>query len=150
MLQDILASVLPFMTLASFITSGQAISSPAPKTPPQPKEEKAYVWHVKKGDALSTIALSEYGKTDYWTNIWNDNPWIKTPNVIEEKWKIKLSSNKPTEVAKLTPEQASVLVYAKATYSLKTAPTEATPATETKPSSYDSVYQEAGAKYDVP
>lgn len=59
---------------------------------------------VKKGDTLSQIAEKEYGSINYWTNLWNDNPWIEDPNLIEKDWKLKLRRTNPEESATLSAE----------------------------------------------
>lgn len=67
-------------------------------------KEEVRDYTVKNGDTITKIAEEEYGSKDYWTNIWNDNPWIENPNLIEKDWKLKLSLEKPTSVATLSSE----------------------------------------------
>ncbi len=67
-------------------------------------KEEVRDYTVKNGDTITKIAEEEYGSKDYWINIWNDNPWIENPDLIEKDWKLKLSLEKPTSVATLSSE----------------------------------------------
>lgn len=112
MWQEIIASVLPFATLVSFTLSTPATpSGQVSETHETVRGEKAVEkkpapkkWVVEKGQTLSVIARKEYGQADYWKNIWNKNPWIENPNLVEEGWEITLLAQNPTEVAELKPE----------------------------------------------
>ena len=59
---------------------------------------------VNSGDTLGSIAESEYGDAKYWTSLWNDNPWIEDPNIIEDNWQIKIRPTYPLEVEMLKPQ----------------------------------------------
>lgn len=50
---------------------------------------------VKSDDTLSSIAESFYGDDEYWTTIWNDNPFLIDENVITEGMKLKIRTEKP-------------------------------------------------------
>jgi hypothetical protein len=69
------------------------------------KEDEMRVYVVKEGETISEIAQNEYGSRDFWTNIWNDNPWIEDPNLIEEEWRLLLREQIPTEVAAVKLER---------------------------------------------
>lgn len=74
--------------------------SPAPTPAPQIPSQIIQIqemrdYHVKEGDTLASIAEIEYGSSELWVNIWNDNEFIKDPNVIEKDWVIKLKIKKP-------------------------------------------------------
>ncbi|TXG76529.1 hypothetical protein E6Q11_04410 [Candidatus Dojkabacteria bacterium] len=52
-------------------------------------------YRVKEGDTLASIAEKEYGSSELWVNIWNDNDFIENPNIIEKDWVITLRTKKP-------------------------------------------------------
>lgn len=65
-------------------------------------KEEMRDYRVETGDTLSKIAEKEYGSGDFWTNVWNENPWIRDPNLIEKDWKLKLRRKKPASVTPLS------------------------------------------------
>jgi membrane-bound lytic murein transglycosylase B len=143
--QTIFAAITAF-TLA--FVPAQTTPQEKPKPPVTEKREIVYV--VKQGDSIASIAKNEYGSTDFWINIWNDNSWIKNPNVIEKNWRIKIDKKKNKKVAKLSKElELKVNSRRLITNIPPNTPLRASNK-EIKPSSYDNIYQEAGAKYGVP
>lgn len=59
---------------------------------------------IEPGDSLSSIAIQAYGDGKYWIIIWNDNPWIENPYIIEAGQKLKIRINKPTKPEDLSSE----------------------------------------------
>lgn len=101
--QDIFASVLTLaLTLLPLNASNSAL------TPQQQTvQSQVNTVMVKPGDSLSSIAQAEYGSIDFWTNVWNDNPTIKDPSLIEQGDRIKIEVNKPEKPAELKDELAT-------------------------------------------
>ena len=93
--QDLLSGIL-----AISIVLLNPSSTPSTSQITQVEEMRDYA--VKEGDTLSTIAEKEYGSSDFWTNIWNDNDWIEQPNLIEKDWKLKIRNTKPLAEATLS------------------------------------------------
>lgn len=96
--QNILSGVLTL----SLILLNPASATSTPITSQVLIKEEVRDYHVKEGDTISKIAEKEYGSGDFWTNVWNENPWIENPNLIEKDWVLKLSQEKPTEIATLS------------------------------------------------
>lgn len=96
------------ITGALFLTT---LLSPAPTPTPQITSQIVQIdemrdYRVEAGDTLGSIAKKEYGSEDLWVNIWNDNDFIKDPNLIEKNWKLKLHSKKPLIKEELKPSLA--------------------------------------------
>ena len=98
--QNILSGVLAF----SLVLLNPSGTSSTQVTSQTLIKEEVRDYTVKNGDTITKIAEKEYGSKDYWTIIWNDNPWIKNPDLIEKDWKLKLSLEKPTSVATLSSD----------------------------------------------
>ena len=43
-------------------------------------------YHIEQGDTLSQLAEWLYYDPNAWPHIWNRNPWIPNPNVIQRSW----------------------------------------------------------------
>jgi nucleoid-associated protein YgaU len=43
-------------------------------------------YHIEQGDTLSQLAQWLYYDPNAWPIIWNRNPWIPNPNVIQRSW----------------------------------------------------------------
>ncbi len=54
-------------------------------------------YRVEEGDSIISIAKNIYGSEEFWTTIWNDNSWIKNPDIIEKGWIIKIRNIKPVK-----------------------------------------------------
>lgn len=64
--------------------------------------QDAFVSHeAKETDSLQQLSTTYYGSEDFWTNIWNDNTWIKDPKSIAKDQLVKISITKPLEVEEL-------------------------------------------------
>lgn len=99
--QDIIVGALALaLTILPLNASGSAQDTT--KQTVQKPQVKEIV--VKSGDSLSSIAEEEYGSKDFWTNIWNDNPNIKDPGIIEKGDRIKLAVEEPIKAEELTTE----------------------------------------------
>ncbi|MBI4080453.1 MAG: transglycosylase family protein [Candidatus Levybacteria bacterium] len=75
---------------------------------------------VRENDTLSIIAQEYYGDSAYWTTIWNDNPDIEDPNLIEPGLQLNLREQKPAGPEELRrdlalkrnqPVNTNILVY---------------------------------------
>jgi hypothetical protein len=64
---------------------------------------------VQDGDYMSLIAHVIYGSEDYWTNLWNDNPEISDPAILEPGMVLKIRKSKTALPEVLKPELASRL-----------------------------------------
>ncbi len=117
--QDLLSGVLVLSVV--LLNPSSTPSTPTTSLVSQTTQMRDYA--VKEGDAISKIAQQEYGSSDFWTNIWNDNPWIENPNLIEEGWILKIKNIKPTETEDLKDELEQKL---KPTHTILTAPTTLT------------------------
>ena len=102
-----LALALSFFPLNPTQSQSAQLQNPQTKTVNEKPQTREVV--VKKGDALSSIAEKSYGSKDYWTNVWNDNDWIKNPNLIEEGWRINVKTEKPEKPANLEEKLAKKL-----------------------------------------
>lgn len=137
----------------TFLPADDKTSAQKPK--PEPQEKKVVTHVVRKGETLATIANIYYKDTDYWTNIWNDNSWIKDANLIEKDWKIEIESKrtpKPEALSKELQAKIASRTIAKISPGVPLSSPQTPPSTQTQPktTSYDQIYQEAGAKYGVP
>ena len=95
-------AVASIAAITMFISPNQSLDQRiVEKTSDNPKK---IVYVVKSGDSLSSLAEQYFGNKDYWTNIWNDNPEIKNPNLIEENDKIVINQTENKELKKLKPE----------------------------------------------
>lgn len=123
--------------------------SPAPTITPSPTPQQPKTHTIAPEDTLYIIAQKYYGSAKFWTNLWNDNPWIEDPRVIHSGWDLKIRDNKSEEAEELNEKLAAI-------YEEITAPTP-TPSEEpvqavagVSQSNFDEVYRQAGAKYGVP
>ena len=98
-LQTVVASVAGVLALASPTPPSATLRSQT-----EVKKPEKVVHVVQKGDSLSSLATKYFDNKDYWTNIWNDNPEIKNPNLIEENDKIVIEQKEKEEIEKLKPE----------------------------------------------
>lgn len=121
--QGIITGVLA-VSLAFLNPSSTTYIQPASQ---EIKEMRDY--RVESGDSLTSIAESIYGSTDFWTTIWNDNPTIKSPNLIEEGDILKIRNTKPTEAEELN-EVLSKKVTIKPVAKAFTSPTPVQAATQ--------------------
>lgn len=64
---------------------------------------------VQDGDYMSLIAHVIYGSEDYWTNLWNDNPEISDPAILEPGMVLKIRKSKTALPEALKPELVSRL-----------------------------------------
>lgn len=64
---------------------------------------------VQDGDYMSFIAHVIYGSEGYWTNLWNDNPEISDPAILEPGMVLKIRKSKTTLPETLKSELASRL-----------------------------------------
>lgn len=158
--------------LASAATSASSPAVPLTRVLP----ENNVVGHtVVAGEDLGTIAQDEYGDSAYWTTIWDDNPWVADPDAPEAGTLLTIRINKPDKPGELTQElqtKDDALVEKKNEAYLasinypgsqpqavvpeitpEVQPTvvqAATSAPAASQGSYDSVYQQAGARFGVP
>ena len=98
-LQTVVASVAGVLALASPTPPSATLRSQT-----EVKKPEKVVHVVQKGDSLSSLATKYFDNKDYWTNIWNDNPEIKNPNLIEVNDKIVIEQKEKEEIEKLKPE----------------------------------------------
>ncbi len=152
--------------LSTVLSSALIISSTFSTTPPTPQfvftrvlPERNFVAHVvAKDETLKTIAQNFYKDEAYWTTIWNDNSWVKDSEQLESDLLLKIKAQKPDSPEELRPElnekyaqqfgsnENMVNYYSALPVAIPTH--SSTPAAA--PTPYDSVYQQAGAKYGVP
>lgn len=83
--------------------------TPTPKatTSQTIKIEETKIYAVIEGDSLTSISKEQFGSADYWTNLWNANPWIDDYNTIEKDWKLKIPEKtvEPEELDKYLSEK---------------------------------------------
>lgn len=157
--QEIIVNALPFLSLL-LVNTSQPATSPAQLTPllSQPPSKQQYIWKVEKNETLTSIADKYYGNQEYWILLWNNNPWIENPNIIEIGWKLKLQplpAEKPAQELqkeldeRLKKQQKQTFLASikdiKPKYSLVSQPSQQEITTN-----FDAVYQEAGTRYGVP
>lgn len=65
-----------------------------------------FAWKVEPGETMASIAETWYGDTMFVSTIWNDNPWIEDPSVLEDGWVLEIRHEKPILSSKLKPELA--------------------------------------------
>jgi murein DD-endopeptidase MepM/ murein hydrolase activator NlpD len=104
-LSALIGSLIPF--------SQMTISSPS-ITPPQPVQKveitsptpvvtsvpNSVIWVVKPGETAKSIAKDYYGHEEFWTTLWNDNPWITNPSSLPENASVTLRKE-----PQITPEE---------------------------------------------
>ena len=98
-LQTVVASVAGVLALASPTPPSATLRSQT-----EVKKPEKVVHVVQKGDSLSSLATKYFDNKDYWTNIWNDNPEIKNPNLIEVNDKIIIEQKEKEDLEKIKPE----------------------------------------------
>lgn len=86
-----------------FISSAMPAQPAAPKmTFTQTLPEKQYIsYTAQENESLQAISLRYYGATEYWTNVWNDNPTVKDPEAIVAGTHLNIRHEKPAEAAAL-------------------------------------------------
>ena len=102
--QDIIAGVLALVLTFTPITPTNSATLNNPQIETVIPQER--IVSVKNGETLSLIAERIYGSNAYWTNIWNDNPWISDPHYIEKEWKLKIRTAKTKTPEELKPDLA--------------------------------------------
>lgn len=116
---------------------------------------------VAPGDTLYSIARDYYGSANFWTTLWNDNPWIEDPRIIKAGMELNIRDKWPEESEKLNEKLAAIyeeittpsptLTFEPTEPAVAGASTSQAPTQPPAPAgSFDNVYQEAGAKYGVP
>ena len=109
MQKEIIAGALFLLTFISPTPASPSLGGPTPQlqTPQNIKGEEIEIYTVIEGDSLTSIAKEQFGSVDYWTNLWNANPWIDDYNSIEKEWKIKIpkKTEKPEELEKELSEK---------------------------------------------
>ncbi len=95
---------------AVLLTVSSITFSPATPTSPMTSPATGYEavhttagqtsWIVKEGDSLASIARISYGDESYWTTLWNDNPWIEDPYLVEDGYVLLIRPKAP-----VTPEE---------------------------------------------
>lgn len=117
MVTGIISSLLPTFLLTASLTASsppQASIARSDLTLLSTASISAYLspssfYVVNPGDSLASISLAEYGNKEYWTSIWNDNPWIEDPNIIEAGWQIIIRPTPPLRVEELKAELSDKL-----------------------------------------
>lgn len=54
-------------------------------------------YSIKPNDTLQSIAFTYYGSSDYWTTLWNDNPWIVDPDNLQADRLLTIRVQKPVK-----------------------------------------------------
>lgn len=154
--QQLIASVLPLVSLlAVTITPAPIQFSENPKEVQNPPTREI-VWITGSGESLMGIAEKHYGDEDFVSLILKDNDWINDPNDVEEGIILKLRDKNLGEEEKKEAKKLATSVPVKkagkpVTTKKETPKTNIQPAAgEHRPSGYDDVYREAGARYGVP
>jgi soluble lytic murein transglycosylase-like protein len=147
-----------FATLGLFIVS--LIAPNVPKLPSHQGQSVVLEYRhiVKSGESLTDIARISYGSQEYWTTVWNDNPAIINPDLIQSGFQLKIRSQKPLLVERIQPQ-----LLTRALQQFPLAPTadqnagnSAVPVStaslpvQQSTSGYDEVYKQAAAKFGVP
>ncbi len=98
-------------TISAITIAISSILAPAPAAPvhKEAPTEAFEIYVAKTLDSLRTIAELKFGSQDYWTTIWNDNPQVKNPNIIEKGDKLKITKQKPNKPVELKKEFAQKL-----------------------------------------
>jgi len=106
MINTIISGVIATALLISPISSPQKSPQSTSLTRVLPAGDFT-VHTVQPGEYLMAIAKDTYGSEDYWTNIWNDNPWIADGATLEKNWVIKIRKTKTESPEELKPEIAA-------------------------------------------
>ena len=95
------AITITISTISSFLSP-----IPAPQTPvvKEVKKDPLVAYVVKPGDSLQSIAQDHFGRSDYWTTIWNENSEIKNPDLIEKGDMLKIPRETPENPEELKEE----------------------------------------------
>lgn len=127
----------------------------SPTKSPKKTEIKATTHVVKAGETLNEISEQYYDSGKYWTTIWNDNPEIEDPRIINAGLELKISDPKPTEVADLNPDLQKIYDEINSPSPTPTPKTEVAGAStqvvpQAGPSNFDEAYRQAGTRFGVP
>lgn len=124
------------------------------------KEPKLH--EIKAGETLNEIAENYYGSGKFWTTLWNDNPEIKDPRIINAGIKLKIREEKPEKEEELKEELAKIYEEINAPTpsispkkevagtSVSSSPTPTTTVIQGPPSNFDEAYRQAGSRFGVP
>ncbi len=109
-------------------------------------------YNVEKETSFKQLAQIHYGNSEYWTNIWNDNPWIKDPDDLAEVYLIKINIIKPEKSAELNTKLKNKFAELKkakiGSYSVPIV--QSAIALNNQPVDYEPVYKAAGDKFGIP
>ncbi len=106
-LSALMASFVPFQNFSIEGPSQPVVAEPLPTVQEiqplaiqtlDPKD--AYIWVVKPGETLKSIAKEYYGSESFWTTLWNDNLTISDPNSLVENSILYVRKDLPS-----TPEE---------------------------------------------
>jgi soluble lytic murein transglycosylase-like protein len=141
------------ISIGLLIASSSASATPSYSLSTQPVLTQDYVHVVKNDESLGLIAQEEYGNSEYWSTIWNDNQWMADPSILFSGWKLKIRAQKPLLVEK-PREMASEAVLEPQNSPIERANVPASTApvaiASYPQSNYDDIYKAAGARYGVP
>lgn len=75
------------------------MGEPAAKDPETVRHESGFYYTVKQGDTLWDLAERFYGSSDYWPNLWHNNPQIPNPHEIYPGEKLRLLHDRAVTTA---------------------------------------------------
>ena len=126
-----------------------AESNPSPTVTPTPSGPLTHT--VESGETLNSIASKHYGKSTYWTTIWNDNDFLEDPRLIRSGMELEIRRNEQEAPEELNEELA--IIYEEIINPSPTPTPTGIPVVDREilpAGSFEQVYKDAGSKYGVP
>jgi LysM repeat protein len=123
----------------------------SPTTTPTPLGPKIHT--VSSGESLDSIAKKNYGGSQYWTILWNDNDFIEDPRVIKAGMELKIRREKPTKPEELKKNLAEIyetIINPSPTPAPNNSPETPIDRQVLPAGSFEQTYKDAGSKFGVP
>jgi transglycosylase-like protein len=102
MIETILTTVLSSAILLKTPTASSASQSPQVAFTRVLPDNNFVGYTIKENDTLQSISVVYYGTSDYWTTLWNDNPWITDPSNLPIGKILNIRAQKPEKPSALT------------------------------------------------
>ena len=104
MIETILTTVLSSAIILKTSSASPTLQAPQVTFTRVLPDNNFVGYTIKQNDTLQSISAAYYGSSDYWTTLWNDNPWITDPNNLESGRLLTIRAQKPVQSDALAPK----------------------------------------------